>query len=158
MSLETALQALTDAHGPKALADAFSRLQGQVRRERRQAQAKFGALAETFVVALRIWDQQKLDGVSITERVRGLEKTLRASWPALKVWYYGCETCSDAGLEMSWCDGDRPVCGRNKPHLPHDFGRPCFCPAGNRFKAAPKLAGDAFASAGRTTKPTRLGR
>lgn len=137
MSLDDDLKTLGDAHGPKALARAFAQLQGTIRTTRRAASKTWGLLASTFAEAMRIWDGQKADGVSKAQREADLEKTLRAAWPQVREWYYLCSSCRDMGLAMSACPGDA-TCGRGKPHLPHDFGRPCSCQAGERFRERPR--------------------
>lgn len=160
MTLDEALQALTSAHGSSELARAFGRLQSAVKQARAGSKTKYGALTQTFVAAMAIWDAQKAEGVSRAERLAGLEKTLRAAWPQTRAWKYVCDTCDDYGLEMAQCPGDR-TCGREKEHLPHEFGRPCWCGAGNRFRPPAKASPDDFAAAGKTPKPkgfTRFGR
>lgn len=118
-----------------------------------------GILAQTLKAAMGFWDAMKADGASFQARCEALERTLRASWPFTREWKYLCQTCGDYGLEMLECPGDT-TCGRLKPHLPHDFGRPCWCSAGARFRGKPKPAPEDFAAAGKTkSKPfTRIGR
>ncbi len=153
MSLDDDLQTLSDAHGPKALSRAFERLQGTIRLGRKATQKTWGLLAQTFTEAMRIWEGQKADGVPKTTREADLEKTLRAAWPHGREWKYLCDTCRDVGLEMLDCPGDA-TCGRVKPHLPHEFGRPCWCAAGRRFRQTPKPE----LVSTTPTKPTRVGR
>ena len=117
-------------------------------------------LAATIREAIRFWDAMKAEGASLSQRVSSLEKTLRLCWPTRRPWTYTCETCGDYGLEMSSCDGgERPTCGRSKPHLSHEFGRPCWCAAGARFRQPVRRVED-FTQAGAVTKrqPTRWGR
>ena len=116
-------------------------------------------LGAIFVEAMKIWDGQKADGVPLDERVSGLAKTLRASWPFTREWKYLCVQCSDLGLVLTACPGDR-TCGRSNRHLPHDFGRPCVCDKGRVFRDKPARPtdDDALESAARVRKPTRLGR
>jgi hypothetical protein len=153
MSLECDLKSLSDAHGPKALSRAFGRLQGSIRLSRKAASRTWGVLAQTFVEAMRIWDGQKVDGVLKSTREADLEKTLRAAWPQVRAWKYLCETCRDSGLEIIDCPGDT-TCGRGKPHLSHEFGRPCWCKAGIRFREKPRPV----EVPSTRSKPTRLGR
>lgn len=122
--------------------------------KRNQAHREEGALAQTFRVAMRIWDEQKEQGVPLHERVLGLSKSLRACWPQTREWKFICHRCDDRGLAMETCQGDH-TCGRSKPHLPHDFGRPCTCSVGNRFKA-PAPALDDYAAAGKS-RPAKKG-
>jgi hypothetical protein len=156
MSLTDALKTLSDAHGPKALASAFAAVQGQVRRARKAADKGLGPLAQTFVAAMRIWDQQKADGVSKAERLAGLEKTLRAAWPQTREWKYLCD-CDDLGIKVSECPGDA-TCGRYKAHLPHTFGTPCWCPAGAKYRDKPKPSPEDFTAAGKSKPLARMGR
>ena len=156
MSLESTLQELSQAHGPKALATAYGRLRGAVSASRRRDGRAFGTLAQTFIEAMRIWDIQKADGVSEAERQAGLEKTLRAAWPQTREWQYFC-SCHDYGLEILTCPGNA-TCGRVKRHLPHEWGNPCWCQAGKRFRAPEKPQPEDFAAAGKTTKRSGLSR
>ena len=150
MSLTDALQALADAHGPKALAQAHAALSGEVRRSRRASRKDLGPLAQTFVEAMRIWDQQKADGVSKEERLAGLEQTLRAAWPFAREWKFLCGGCGDTGLIMRECRGENGFCGRRKAHLPHEYGEPCSCAAGLKFLGKPKAEPTDYKQAGFT--------
>jgi hypothetical protein len=157
MSLSDALQTLAQAHGAAELARAFHVLQGQARRLRRATDTTWGTLSQTFVAAMRIWDQQKADGVSKAERLAGLEQTLRAAWPQTRAWHYLCVACSDLGLELFECDGGS-ACGRTKRHLPHTYGRACVCAKGAAFREAPKPEPADFKAAGRSKPLSRMGR
>lgn len=106
---------------------------------------------------MRLWDAMKADGVPREEREAALERTLRAAWPQTREWKYLCNLCSDIGLRMQACPGDA-TCGRLKAHLPHDFGRPCWCEHGARFKEKQHTEDDAIATAAKVKKPTRIGR
>jgi hypothetical protein len=154
-SILESLESLSQTHGASALAAAFRSLQRQVRVQRRKDGKQFGPLARTIQAAIRIWDGQKADGIAEPERVAGLEKTLRAAWPQVREWKYLCSNCADYGLVMAVCGGDR-FCGRDHEHLAHEFGRPCWCSAGQKFKPKPVNAED-FTQAAKT-KPTRIGR
>lgn len=50
----------------------------------------------------------------------------RAALIGERVWKTECDTCEDTGWENFWCPGDQ-TCDRKKPHLPHDYVRPCVC-------------------------------
>jgi hypothetical protein len=119
-------------------------------------------LGAVFKEAMRIWDAQKAEGVSLPERLRGLEQTLRAAWPRgrQEPWRFNCEQCEDRGLVMSTCPGvAEATCGRERPHLAHDFGRPCWCEGGARFRPKAKpTEDDAVASAAKVSKPQKVGR
>jgi|ERR1051326_6366412 hypothetical protein len=117
-------------------------------------------IVQIYREAMRIWGEMKAQGVPLADRVNGLAKTLRTVWPQTREWKYLCQACSDYGLRMSDCPGDA-TCGRLRAHLPHEFGTPCWCSAGVRFKAKPKTEDDALAIAAKTAKPkgfTRAGR
>lgn len=118
-----------------------------------------GVLSATIRAALLEYDNQRAAGASEAELARNFEQTVRASWPFVREWRFLCQRCFDFGLEMGRCPGDA-TCGRPKEHLAHDFGTPCWCSAGNRFKVTEKTPDDAIAAAARTPKrqPTRFGR
>ena len=162
MSLTDALSALSQAHGSKALATAFAVVQGQVRKARGASKEAYGPLAQTFVAAMKIGDQQKADGVSRADRLAGLEKTLRAAWPQTREWKYLCSCCADYGYEVGSCPGLRDaMCRRTREHAPHEFVTPCWCSAGTKYREKPKPSAEDFTQAGRS-KPsksmTRMGR
>lgn len=117
-------------------------------------QKSLGALAQTFMAAMRIWDAEKAEGVPKPERLARLEKTLRACWPFAREWKYLCNECGDLGLVYYECSGGSE-CGRVNKHLPHTYGRPCFCSKGSRFTAKPKPQADDFKQAGKMTKVGR---
>lgn len=149
MSLTDALKTLSDAHGPHALVSAFHALQGNVRRLRKASQQQWGNLAQTYQEAMRLWDADKLAGVSRAERIARLEKSLRAAWPPAREWHYFCVACGDTGLELSECGG-LSDCGRTKAHLPHTYGRACLCAKGSKFSEKPKPEAADYKSAGFT--------
>ena len=140
-----------------ALRDAHKELKKAVYPARKKAHATEGKLASTFREAMVIWDQMKADGMSLVDRVKGLEAVLRDVWPFTREWKYICSNCNDYGLSMGNCPGDA-TCGRHKPHLPHEFGTPCWCELGRRFREKPRGGPDDFKAAGRTSKPSRVGR
>ena len=100
-----------------------------------------GVLAQTYAEAMRLWTAQKAEGLSVADRVSNLSLTLQAAWPRGRenAWQYLCKHCNDYGLSMAACPGDA-TCGKPKPHLAHEYGTPCWCPAGKRYRAKP--AGD----------------
>ena len=115
-------------------------------------------LGQTIKAALIEWDAQKLAGATLYERRRNLEQTLRAAWPQTREWKFLCQECRDYGLQMMDCPGDA-TCGSAKPHLAHDYGVPCWCKVGARFKAKERTEQTAVESAARVKKsPTRFGR
>lgn len=116
-------------------------------------------LGQTIKAALAEWQNQKTAGATLAERVRNLEQTLRAAWPFTREWHYLCLECDDHGLKMRPCPGDA-TCGRSKPHLQHEFGTPCWCAAGDRFKVKARTEQGDVERAAKTRKkePTRWGR
>lgn len=160
--LEIALDELAKAHGAKELASAFDRVHAQVRANRRVAKKELGPLATAITEALKMRDRMKADGMSGDALNAGLEGVLRELWPKpagrSEPWRYNCEACQDYGLEILPCPGNA-TCGFLKPHGPHEFGRPCFCGKGSRFRDAPKPTGtDAVERASKQKKPSRWGR
>ena len=87
---------------------------------------------------------------------------LRDTWPRRrpKPWWkcfsrYQCDVCRDYGLILSEiaCPGDGE-CGDIIPHGAHEFGWPCHCVKGARFRPPVKSADD-FQQARKTTIWTR---
>lgn len=118
-----------------------------------------GQLGAVFTEAMRIWDAQKAEGVPQAERIAGLRETLKAAWPQTREWKYLCQSCSDYGLVMNTCPGVKDaICGRSNPHQAHEFGTPCWCDAGRRFRPKKASAEDAVDDAARVRTPTKLGR
>jgi hypothetical protein len=124
---------------------------------RKKAAITEGKLAAAFREVMLLWDEQKKTGVPFVERMKGLREVLRAVWPQTREWHYLCEVCNDTGLVIQDCPGDS-TCGRLKPHLAHEYGTLCRCPKGGRFREKPIVVATDFAQAGRSSKPTRLGR
>lgn len=141
---------------PDPIRQAHQELRKAVPAARRKAHATEGALAAAFREAMVLWDQQKAAGASFADRLKGLDALIRQVWPFTREWKFLCDGCSDYGLVMSNCPGDA-TCGRGKQHLPHEFGKPCWCSLGSRFKEKPRHADD-FTQAGRSKQPTRVGR
>lgn len=128
-----------------------------------------GQLGKIFREAMIAWDAMKADGISFQERVKALALSLRPHWPFAEYMGYQearCGSCDGTGLTMHTCPGDA-TCGpppegstmkrRRIPHLPHDFGSPCWCALGARFRprqrddfeAAGKMPAKTFTRAGR---------
>ncbi len=109
-----------------------------------------------------IRDQLKADGMTGDELNRGLEGILRELWPKphgrTTPWRFNCETCEDYGFEHFECPGDE-TCARTKPHAPHHYVRPCFCPRGRTMveKHTP-TPDDATTRASKPTKMKKWGR
>jgi len=157
LSVDTALAALAEAHGPAALAYAYAKLKTAVRRQRREQQIS-SVLGATIDAAVRLRLQMREDGASEQELAAGLEQTVRASWPFTREWKYLCHNCDDTGGEWRACPGDA-TCGRDAPHRPHDFVKPCWCSLGRRFREKTKPTdGDDFTESTKGKhRPTRFG-
>lgn len=118
--------------------------------------------ATAMMEAIQGFAAMKGEGVSVEDRQAFLEHAVRQCWPRGRAepWHYLCEQCSDTGLRMEECPGDA-TCGRDgawaarfqtmTEHLPHEFGKPCWCVAGKRFVEKP-TGGDDVTSAGRTRR------
>ena len=151
-----AVETLAAAHSPGALIAAHHQVVKAVRSSRRAQAATFGRLATAYMDALGILDRQKADGVPLADRMRGFEAVIRSVWPQVREWHVLCLQCEDYGLILRPCDGDA-TCGRHRPHPPHDFGTPCVCAKGARFREKAGPSPEDFQAAGKS-KPTRLGR
>lgn len=114
-------------------------------------------LADTIMECYRLLDAMKADGVSPEVRAKTLEQTVRQVWPFTREWKYLCQSCGDVGLEMHTCPGDA-TCGKSNPHLPHDYGTPCWCDVGRKFRQKERTPDDLVASAAKVKKPSRFGR
>jgi hypothetical protein len=116
-----------------------------------------GKLRAAYVEAMKFWDEQKANGVPFTDRVRALEGLLREVWPFTREWKFLCKTCDDTGLVIAVCAGDA-TCGRTKPHGPHDFGTPCWCSLGARFRPPQPPSPDDVEGAGKVKKSRTFAR
>jgi hypothetical protein len=117
-----------------------------------------GVLSATIREALNLRAKMKADGMSQADLAKNFEGVIRSCWPFTREWKFLCVECSDLGLILHECDGNRQ-CGRHQEHLPHRYGTPCWCSLGARFKAKERKVED-FTQAGKTSsKPmTRFGR
>ena len=157
--LKTALDELSQAHGPKELALAHGRLQASIRRKRQKLTSTLGPLASAVEECLVIRDQMKASGVTGDTLNAGMAEVLKQHWPRQRQepWHYVCERCCDSGAEHFECPEQK--CDRDFPHGPHSFIRPCFCPKGRRFQEKPPpTQADSLEKAAKPTKPTRWGR
>lgn len=139
------------------------------------------SLWETVKEALRLRDLDRQAGASEAQQASQLEQIIRRVWPFTREWKYVCRSCDDTGLVMKICragdrcngistrtDGPketpgkyRRLCTRDtEGTYTHDYGEPCFCSAGSRFRSAPPSEFDPVAVAAKTPKkqPTRWGR
>ena len=152
------LDRLASAKTSHELTSAHRAVTRAIEQRRAKLAATQGPLAQTYVALVAQWDAEKAAGVSREERIQHWEPVLRAAWPFKRAWKYACEDCGDYGLRMSECPGDA-TCGRAQPHLAHDFGTPCWCQAGRRYKPKARNEEDVVATAAKARKPmTRFGR
>jgi hypothetical protein len=119
-----------------------------------------GLLARTIQEALTVRTTMRHNGASELDIDRGFEQVIRDVWPFTREWKYLCAACQDCGLVITQCPGDDETCGRQAGHLAHEFGKPCWCPAGGRFRKAPMSPIEDADTAGKTkAKPmARFGR
>jgi len=156
--LTTALEALSEAHGPSALVAAFRRLQVQVRKQRKREPV--GKLASVMMEAIAARDRLKANGATGEDLDAGLAGVLRDVWPKgrERPWQHLCSACDDCGLQIKDCAGDA-VCGRTFPHRPHTYGVPCWCDKGARYRPKPAAVSDELDSAAaKPRRPSRFGR
>lgn len=109
-------------------------------------------LSKTIFEAMKVRSEMLTDGASQTEANAVLEEAVRKAWPTVREWKYLCSKCSDYGLEMRECPGDA-TCGRPNPHLPHEYGMPCTCSRGERYR--PKSQASTDESLGKRKKPAK---
>lgn len=132
-------------------------------------------LAATYLEAMRIWEAQKAQGVSLEERQLALKKSLCAAWPETTDFRALCPTCDDYGWIFRVCRDQS--CGRpfrlpksagddytGKGHCTgeHVYCAPCHvCEKGqgyrrNMQKEPPAL--EDFTAAGKQKPMSRFGR
>lgn len=156
-----ALDALSQAHGPRALVEAHRRLQRSVARTRRAATDE-RQMANVIMAAVDLRLRLKADGATGAELEDGLAAVVREAWPKHRPepWHYLCATCADSGLELRIChDGKGCGLAEGKPHEhPHEYGVPCFCSLGHRFRERRPQVDDAITAAARTARPKPMSR
>jgi hypothetical protein len=140
-----------------------------------------GGLAETLTEAIRLRERARNEGATEAELDATMERTLRAAWPQVREWKYLCSACQDTGLVTKLCRrGDRcngTSSRADTPHDPpgkyqrlcameplsdyqHEYGTPCTCAKGHRFRQTPKGRPEDFTdqAGAAKRKPTRFGR
>lgn len=137
------------------------------------------SLGCVVMAAIATADQMRADGASQVECLDVVEQVLRYGFPHGRPWKYLCQSCQDTGLDMRVCqrgdrcngvstrtDGPKERPGKYRRlcavdtagDYTHEYGVPCFCSLGQKFRDHPPSAED-FTSAGKTSKPmTRWGR
>lgn len=147
-------QLLAGAATADQVAEAHAILKRAIYQKRRREDQGLGPLAQTFKVAMQIWDSEKADGIPRPDRVKHLEQSVRAAWPQGRDWKYLCDRCQDTGLIMRVCERGARCNGvsfrSDHPHAPsgkyrrlcthdrdssytHDYGVPCWCAKGKDF-------------------------
>lgn len=176
--VESALHTLSEAATLPELIEAHRTLRRKIRASRLKQSSAFGPLATAYGEMVTLSDEMKANGATFEERQYGIDATLRQMWPFTRAWKYLCDRCNDTGLVMRICrDGDRcdgvstradsafqpagkfaRLCTLS-PDYEHEYGQPCLCSLGSRFRERPKHESGDFSNAGRgSQKPTRVGR
>lgn len=133
---------------------AHAELRKAVGPKRRAAHKDEGKLAAAFREAMAMWDALKAKGGTMADLVKGLEATLRESWPrgecACPRCRWACRDCEDTGAR--WGKVPARLYGGRLV----DVVTPCHCGMGARFLPKQKFDED-FRSAGKS-KMTKVGR
>lgn len=166
--LYTALDALSAAHGARELASAMRSVQRSVQLRRADFQKKYGPMTTAIMEAWDLRVKMKAAGTPDAELDAGVEGVLRQAWlrDRQEPWKFLCELCNDTGLQMFVCrtgqrcpgrssrDGGnyRLLCATNPTsEYTHDYGLPCVCERGARFRSTPKQPAD-YSEVGKPTK------
>ncbi len=173
----TVLDQLAAAKTRGELLTAHRAVRRELAQKRRSDGTEWGVLAQTYTEAMRIWAAQKADGVSLLERERGLERTLRAAWPKGRTepWHYLCDRCDDTGWLFGACTPETPCgrpftlpnqrpddyTGRGRCTPNHRYATPCWCEKGQMFRRGlegQKAKPEDFKQAGKSRDFKRVGR
>jgi len=173
------LDALVQAGSRADLLLAHHALLEALKRKRRQLAKAQGPLARTFVAAMEQWDHEKAAGVSDADRLAHLQVVLRAAWPFTRTWQYLCQRCDDTGLVQAVCRKGARCNGTSTRidhfSLPagkyqrlcakfpdsdyeHEYGTPCLCEKGARFRTAAKPTREDYTQSGKSKPMKRIGR
>lgn len=118
------------------------------------------SLATAIEDALKIRATMKMSGATGEELERDFEGVVRAVWPFTREWKYLCASCLDTGLEILICH-DGKTCGLakgQKHEAPHEYGVPCWCSKGARFRVKSRQSeDDVIAAAAKVSRPKRFG-
>lgn len=142
-----------------------------LKRRREAHRAGVGVLSRTIHDALEIREQMKASGTPKDELDAYFEQVVRRSWPFTREWKYLCNQCDDTGRVLMVCrkgarcqgvstvPGHTRICAKEPDSdYEHEYGEPCYCSLGQRFKSRPKTQVDELAQIGKVSKPTRFGR
>lgn len=153
------LEQLAAATTPAELRALHSRLGFAIKTKRKLARKDLGSLAQTYQESMRIWDEEKADGVSLADRQQHLKQSLCAAWPETQLRTYLCERCSDTGWDAKLCTKATP-CGRRQCPPGHDYVEPCVCPKGEarQQQLHPTTTSADFQQAGKRKGFTKVGR
>ena len=131
-------------------------------------------LSKAIEDALKIREQMRDDGATPADLAAGFERVVRDVWPTVREWHYLCEQCSDTGLVLYVCAPGRRCNGISTridgPHeqpgkyrrlcalhpeadYTHEYGEPCDCKFGSRFRSTPKSDRDVLQDAAMKPKP-----
>jgi len=111
-------------------------------RAARKARRAFAAVYSPFVRAMReamdAYLQARQQGLERAVAVRGLEFTLRETWPKnVSKFPPKCESCEDTGYQEFICRPyarcERDSCQRKGEEWQHRYVRFCDCDKGQRF-------------------------
>jgi hypothetical protein len=88
--------------------------------------------------AMTAYLQARSEGLQRADAIKGLEFTLRESWPkAVTKFPAKCEACDDTGYQESICRPyvrcERESCQRKGEAFQHAYVRPCECAKGQAF-------------------------
>jgi hypothetical protein len=181
--LREAEELIAKAKTPTELAAAHAALKASIRKNRVVAKKEFGPLAETYGEAMKYWDAQKEQGVSLEVRIESLANILKQVWPHGRPWRHVCEKCQDTGWQRKICKaGDRcdgqstfshswnsPAGSKRRictlqDSYEHEYVEPCHCGRGNDARATLSASlsngsrRSAMDDAGSSRKMTRIGR
>ena len=136
---------------------------------------------DRIMAAIHTAGQMRGDGASQAEVTGAIEEAVRAVWPYTREWHYLCDACRDTGLVLHTCrtgarcsgissrtdaSGERPgkyrrLCALHPTSTyTHEYGVPCACGKGDRFRPKARSHSDELGEVGKTTsRPlTRWGR
>lgn len=123
----------------------LNRLPDEQRQEKHsalKARKVFASVFSPFVWIMReamtAYLHARAQGVQREDAIKGLEFTLRDSWPKhVTKFPPKCELCEDTGYQEYICRPyarcERTTCDRKGEAFQHRYVRPCECPKGQGF-------------------------